>query len=117
MAKWTAFPHDTVEYDAASVKKHWARLHAGDAEPLPKDAKVLDAWVLFHNGEFQKAAEMGLKAGAAGITVANKATCIYAVYLEPKEKTRLSLLMEVADRAAAQAVEQPENPNAFYWQG
>ena len=34
MAKWTAFPHSTVEHDAASVKKQWARLHTGDAEPL-----------------------------------------------------------------------------------
>jgi len=38
MAKWTAFPHDLFDFDAASVKKQWARLHAGDAEPLPKDA-------------------------------------------------------------------------------
>ena len=36
MAKWTAFPHaGEFAYDAASVKKNWKRLHAGDAEPLP----------------------------------------------------------------------------------
>ena len=42
MAKWIAFPHDTSDYtyDAATLKKKWARLHAGDAEPLPKDDKV-----------------------------------------------------------------------------
>ena len=47
MAKWTAFPYDNAEYthDAAALKKHWARLHAGDAEPLPKDDKVLAAYV------------------------------------------------------------------------
>jgi hypothetical protein len=85
MAKWTAFPHaGDYEFDAASVKKNWARLHAGDSEPLPADARVLAAWVLFHNGEFQKAAEAGLKVGGAGVTVANKATCIYANYLEKK---------------------------------
>lgn len=117
MAKWTAFPYaGDYAFDAASVKKNWARLHTGDAEPLPKDAKVLDAWVLFHNGEFQKAAEAGLKAGGAGLTVANKATCIYANYLEKKEKTKLDMFMEVADRAEAQAAEDPKNANAFYWQ-
>ncbi len=117
MAKWTAFPH-TGDYgfDAAGVRKHWARLHAGDAEPLPKEAAVLDAWVLFHNGEFQKAAEAGLKAGGAGITVANKATCIYANYLEKKEKNKLDLFMEVAGRAEAQAGEDARNANAWYWQ-
>ncbi|QDL39154.1 tetratricopeptide repeat protein [Rhodoferax sediminis] len=117
MAKWTAFPHaGDYEFDAASVKKNWARLHAGDSEPLPPDARVLAAWVLFHNGEFQKAAEAGLKVGGAGVTVANKATCIYANYLEKKEKTKLDLFMEVAGRAEAQAVAEPKNANAWYWQ-
>ncbi len=117
MAKWTAFPHaGDYEFDAAGVKKHWARLHTGDQEPLPKEAKVLDAWALFHSGEFQKAAEAGLKAGGAGITVANKATCIYANYLEKKEKFRLELFTEVASRAEAQATEDPKNANAYYWQ-
>jgi tetratricopeptide (TPR) repeat protein len=116
MAKWTAFPHDTTEHDAASVKKNWARLHAGDAEPLPKDAKVIDAWVLFHNGEFQKAYDAGLKAGGAGVTVANKAQCIYANYLEKSEKTKLAMFQEVAERAAEQQAEDPKNANAHYWQ-
>ena len=117
MAKWALFPHlGDFKHDAASLKKHWTRLHAGDCEPLPKTADVLNAWVLFHNGEFQKAAEAGLKAGGAGVTAANKATCIYATYLAPQEKVRLELLMEVAERAEAQAAEQPDNANAWYFQ-
>ncbi|MFN3570885.1 MAG: hypothetical protein ACK4VX_11465 [Polaromonas sp.] len=117
MAKWTAFPHPgDYAFDAASLKKSWARLHQGDCEPLPKDAGVLQAWVLFHNGEFQKAAEAGLKAGGAGITVANKATSIYANYLETKEKAKLDLFMEVAGRAEAQQAAEPKNANAYYWQ-
>ena len=116
MPKWTTFPHTgDYTFDAASAKKQWARLHTGDAEPLPKDAEVLKAWVLFHNGDFQKAAEAGLKAGGHGITVANKATAMYATYLEPKEKTKLDLFMEVAAQAQAQAEAQPQNANAWYW--
>lgn len=116
MAKWTAFPYDTADYayDAAALKKHWARLHTGDAEPLPKDDKVLAAWALFHAGEFQKAAEAGLKAGGAGITVANKAQAIHANYLEKSEKTKLALFMEVVERAEAQIAEDPKNANAHY---
>ena len=116
MAKWTAFPYDAAEYtyDAATLKKKWARLHAGDAEPLPKDDKVLAAWALFHAGEFQKATEAGLKAGGAGITVANKAQSIYANYLEKSEKTKFALFLEVASRAEAQAEEDPKNANAHY---
>jgi hypothetical protein len=117
MAKWTAFPHDNAEYtyDAAALKKHWARLHAGDAEPLPSDAKVLAAWSLFHAGEFQKATDAGLKAGGAGIVVANKAQAIYANYLEKSEKTKLALFMEVAERAEAQLATEPKSANAYYF--
>jgi len=117
MAKWTAFPYDDVDYqlDLAKLKKQWARLHLGDAEPLPKDEKVLAAWALFHAGEFQKACEAGLKAGGAGITVANKAQAIYANYLEKSEKTKLAMFQEVAQRAEAQIAEDPKNPNAHYW--
>lgn len=116
MAKWTAFPHDSAAYvyDAAALKKKWARLHAGDAEPPPKDDKVLAAWALFHAGDFQKANEAGMKAGGAGITVANKAQAIYANYLEKNEKIKLALFMEVAQRAEAQAGAEPKNANAWY---
>jgi len=117
MAKWTSFPHVAdYPFNRSSVKKHWLRLHAGDAEPLPSNPEVVDAWALFHSGDFQRAAEAGIAAGGDGITVANKATAIYANYLEKKEKVRLDLFMEVAQRAAAQAASEPTNANAWYWQ-
>lgn len=118
MAKWTAFPHAASDYtyDAAALKKHWARLHAGDAEPLPRDDKVLAAWALFHAGEFQKAFDAGMKAGGAGLAVANKAQCIYANYLEKNEKTKLAMFLEAAERAQAQQAEEPKNAAAWYWQ-
>ncbi|RYG06693.1 MAG: hypothetical protein EON92_19715, partial [Burkholderiales bacterium] len=46
----------------------------------------------------------------------NKATCIYANYLETKEKAKLDMFMEVAERAEAQQAAEPKNANAFYWQ-
>lgn len=118
MAKWTAFPYDNTafQHDAAALKKQWARLHQGDAEPWPKDTAVQQAWALFHAGEFQKARDAGLAAGGAGITVANKAQAIYANYLEQKEKAKLELFLEVAERAEAQQAAEPENANAWYWQ-
>lgn len=116
MAPWTPFPHaGDYRFDAASLTQHWARLHQGDLEPLPQAAAVLQAWVLFHNGAFQAAAEAGLQAGLAGANVASKATAIYANYLEEHEKTRLDLFMQVAERAHNFAVQQPDNANAWYW--
>jgi tetratricopeptide (TPR) repeat protein len=117
MAKWTAFPYgDDYQLDAAALKKQWARLHAGDTEPLPKDAKLLDAWGLFHAGEFQKAFDAAEKLGDAGITLANKAQSIHANYLEKSEKAKLAAFMAVAERAEAQQSSDPKNANAYYWQ-
>jgi len=117
MAKWTAFPYDNADYtyDAAALKKHWGRLHAGDAEPLPKDAKVLAAWTLFHAGEFQKAHDAGLKAGGAGITVANKAQAIYARGMRVVHSDATLLHSVGVTRAEAQAAAEPKNANAHYW--
>jgi tetratricopeptide (TPR) repeat protein len=118
MNRWCAFPQlGQYPFDAATVQARWSQLHRGDCEPLPADPAVLQAWVLFHSGEFQKAAQAGLSAGGAGLTVANKATCIHANYLEKKEKVRLELFLEVAQRAEVQATSEPANPNAWYWRG
>ncbi len=119
MAKgWAKFPYPEKKftYSAATLKKAWDRLHKGDCEPWPKDAAVLEAWIAFHAGEFHKAAELGLAAGGAGITAANKATAIYANYLEENEKKKLALFEEVAERAEAQQADEPKNANAYYWQ-
>ncbi len=117
MATWSPFlSADSVQFDAASLQKNWPRLHRCDAEPMPANEDVLQAWVLFHNGDFQQAAEAGLKAGTDGVTVANKATSVYARFLEKREKTKLDLFLEVADRAQVQQALVPGNPNAYFWQ-
>ena len=64
---------------------------------------------------FRRPCEAGLKAGGAGITVANKAQAIYANYLEKSEKNKLALFLEVAERAEAQQADDAKNPNAYYW--
>jgi len=119
MTAWTPFPYGNkaFQYGAAALKKQWQRLHGGDAEPWPEDAAVIEAWTLFHAGMFEQACGAGLAAGGDGITVANKAQAIYAQYLEKKEKTKLEMFLEVAERAHQQQADAPANPNAWYWQG
>jgi len=119
MAKgWAKFPYPDRKYlhTAAALKKAWPRLHLGDQEPYPKDAAVREAWIAFHAGDFEQAARAGLAAGGAGLTAANKATAIYANYLEDNEKRKLALFEEVAARAEQQQAAEPGNANAFYWQ-
>ena len=63
---WAAFPHDNAAfvYDGAALKKNWARLHKGDAEPFPTDKAVEEAWRLYHAGDFHGAYEAGLAVGS-----------------------------------------------------
>lgn len=113
---WAKFPYPAFAYTPVTLRKAWGELHKGDAEPWPKDEAVVDAWLAFHAGDFPRANELGLNAGGAGITAANKAQAIYANYLEPDERRRLALLEEVAERAAVQQKREPTAANAFYWQ-
>nr|WP_319564258.1 hypothetical protein [uncultured Rhodoferax sp.] len=115
MAKWTAFPYaGEFDFDAERVKKNWARLHTGDLEPLPEDPRLLDAWAQFHSGRFHQACNSGLQLGLAGLNVANKATCMYATYLEKHEERRLALFLEAAQRAEHHISQEPDNVNAYY---
>jgi tetratricopeptide (TPR) repeat protein len=114
--KWAKFPlaDKAYQYDAAGLKKHWARLHKGDGEPPPKDADVLAAWQAYHAGDFGGAVEAGLAAGGAGINAAVKAQSIYANYLEKNDKAKLALFEEAAGWADERRGAAPKDANAHY---
>jgi tetratricopeptide (TPR) repeat protein len=114
--KWAKFPHPdkAYVYDAAGLKRHWARLHRGDCEPFPKDAGVLEAWQHFHAGEFGQAVDAGLAAVGAGINAAVKAQTVYAHYLEKGEKAKLALFEEAAGWAEERRGKAPKDANAHY---
>ena len=122
MSPWSAFPyqHATFQYDAQTLKSLWPRLHAGDAEPWPRKPALVEAWRLFHAGAFQAAHVAGLNEAEAGnyagLSTANKAQAIYAHYLEPKEKVKQQMFLEVAERAVRHQTLDPDNPNAYFWQ-
>ncbi len=115
-AKWSAFPYPdkAFAYPGEALKKNWDRLHRGDCEPFPKDPKVQEAWRLYHRGAFAEAHALGLAAGGAGVTVANKAQSIYANGLEKKAAVRMAFFEEAMERAEAQARAEPRNANAHY---
>ena len=114
--KWAKFPHaaKAYAYDAAALKKNWARLHKGDCEPLPKDADVLTAWRHFHAGEFGQAVEVGTGAGGAGVNAAVKAQVVYANYLEKSDKARIALLEEAVAMAEERRAAAAKDANAHY---
>ncbi len=114
--KWARFPHPdkTFAYEGAALKKHWDRLHRGDAEPYPQAEAAQRAWRHYHAGEFQQAVETGQAAGGSGVNAAIKAQAIYANYLESAEKARLALFEEAAAWADARRAEAPKDANAHY---
>lgn len=114
--KWKAFPYKAkaYEYAGAALKKNWERLHIGDQEPFPKNEIVQEAWRAYHAGDFEHAVELGLSAGVEGYNVANKATSIYANYVETSDPVKLKLYQEVIERAEKGSAANPKNANAHY---
>lgn len=117
MANWTKFPHDNsaFSYTGANLEKIWKKLHAGDCEPFPRDKKLQEAWRCFHRGEFQKAVTLGDECGIAGHAVANKATGIYATYLEANENRQIECFKAAIERAEQAIQELPDDANAHYF--
>ena len=115
---WNKFPHadKAFVYAGAALKKHWERLHRGDREPFSADAAVQEAWRLYHQGEFSEACEAGLAVGLDGYNVANKATMIYATYLEDDGQRKLGLFQAISARCEELQQAQPKNVNAYYFQ-
>jgi len=115
---WAPLPYaDVPRFDARSVLPHWPRLHAGHHLPPPDaDAPLAEGWALYHSGDFERAAAIGLLHGSEGLVLANQATAIYANYLEPREAIRLAMFRQVIERAGAQVAAEPENCQALYWQ-
>lgn len=117
-AKSLAFPYDqkAYTYDGDALQKAWARLHAGDREPFPANAKLQQAWRAYHRGDFAEAIAQGAKLGTEGATVANKAAAVAATYLEEDDRRALKLLDEAAKRAEEATKKAPDYANAWYMQ-
>jgi tetratricopeptide (TPR) repeat protein len=117
MNAWVAFS-PLIPLSTDEVRAHWPRLHGGDSEPLPESPALMQAWTLYHRGDFELAHQTGLSLAehdvAGGLTVSIRALSVYATYLEPRSPQRERLL-EQAQALAARLTEQaPENPNAWY---
>jgi hypothetical protein len=136
---WAAFPHDAKAFDYAGDKlaKAWDKLHAGDCEAFPDEARIgkllkanpklgkaadagkiatalQDAWRAYHHGDFQAAFETGEKLGALGASVAVKAAGIHAVYLLDDEKEQLKRFEALGAMAEEASKALPEEANTHY---
>ena len=118
MTAWLPCPYAAdYRFDGERVRAQWSALRAVDDEPPPDSDALLQAWVLFHSGQFEQATDAGLALGIDGLSVANRATAAYAALVEPHEPTRIELFRRVHARACAHAAQRPQQPSAWYWQG
>jgi tetratricopeptide (TPR) repeat protein len=117
MRKWNRFPHDNADfqYPDSELESAWANLHLGDREPFPEEAELQEAWRCFHRGDFQQATERADAFGLAGHAVANKATGIYATYLEDDQRRQIDCFKSAIKRAEQAILEFPEEANSHYF--
>jgi len=117
MHSWKKFPHDAsaFRYPGSKLKAAWSDLHRGDQEPFPASKDLQEAWRCFHAGDFQKAVELADAFGLAGHAVANKATGIYATYLEKDQKRKTACFQSAIERAERAIDEFPDDPNSHYF--
>lgn len=114
---WAEFPHDTApySYDGQALIDAWPDLHRGDCVPLPDNEQLLEAWRRYHAGDFAGAVRLAEEIGIAAHAVANKASGIYADYLEEDDDAKLAIY-EKGIAHAEEAVRQfPDDANAHYF--
>lgn len=116
-SSWAEFAGDTTqfEYPGEEFRKAWSRLHAGDREPWPSDKAMQDAWRLYHQGRFAEAVDAAAEIGSSAHVVANKASGIYADYLEEDDETRQVIYTAGIERAEQAIADDPDNPNSHYF--
>lgn len=131
---WQPFPHANASFEmtTAQLKKAWLKLHAGDCEPFPDtarvhtldpsepepeavSAKLVAAWAAFHAGRFAEAVELGAEIGLIAHAVINKASGIYADYLEDDEHKQKEIYQAGMNLAQAAIDAFPKDPNAHYF--
>lgn len=137
--RWAPFPHPDPKFDYAGAKlaKAWPKLHAGDLEPFPDEARVAallkqhpklgkaaqagelaealaEAWRAFHRGDFQQAFEAGTGLGPLGASVAIKAAGIHATHLVDDDAVREKRYTELVTLAEAAMAALPDEANSHY---
>ena len=143
MAKWNKFPHDNsaFTFEGESLLESWPDLHRGDCVEFPDENwveqtldlapeaapdafdgdfsalanTIQDAWRCYHSGDFQQATVLADQCGLLGHAAANKATGIYATYLEPDASKAQALFQQAVDRAEAAIETLPDDPNSHYF--
>ncbi|MFK8012374.1 MAG: hypothetical protein AB8B80_10055 [Marinicellaceae bacterium] len=124
IANWEQLPDDfKFEYNQDELESVWDKLHAGDQYAYPLSLEGYDehilnqqalAWLHYHNGNYQEAAEIGLELEEHGAVVLAKSVAAYCDYLCEDEDLVLKLLNESMDICENAATALPECANVQF---
>jgi len=104
---WQPYLLTPVELTLQSLEENWERLHIGNSEIFPSisaleelvsenpiiaatldhvpldelSGMLIQGWLHFHQGNYQKATQLALASGLPGLNLASKAMAIYATHL------------------------------------
>ncbi|MBL4773900.1 MAG: hypothetical protein JKX98_09995 [Alcanivoracaceae bacterium] len=124
ISDWEQLPEDfTFDYNQEQLAEVWDAVHAGDqyTYPLSLDdyseetlTAQAQAWLHYHNGNYQAAAKIGLDLGKHGAVVMARSVAAYCDYLCEDEDEVLELLSMAIDICEQAAVSLPECANAQF---
>ncbi len=131
---WAAFADDNSQFDyqGDALSERWAALHQGDCEPWPDGDRIrlldpdhpdpeaaamqlAEAWRCYHRGDFAGAVDLAEEIGLFAHAVANKASGIYADYLEEEDEVKLAIYQSAIERAESAIEAFPRDANAHYF--
>ncbi len=117
MGAWKKFPYDNTRFGYAGddLWQAWDHLHAGDCAAFPSEELLQQAWRCFHHGDFYQAVKLADECGISGHAVANKATGIYATYLEDEENRQIECFKTAIKRAEQAIAMLADDPNSHYF--
>jgi tetratricopeptide (TPR) repeat protein len=124
IANWEQLPEDfTFDYDQDQLAEVWDQLHAGDQYAYPLslndyDEEILNsqaqAWLFYHNGDYQSAAKIGLELEEHGAVILAKSVAAYCDYLCEDEDEALQLLSESIKICEKAASKLPDCANVHF---
>jgi len=124
ISNWEQLPEDfCFNYDQQQLADVWDALHTGDQYQYPLtiedyDQTILsaqaDAWLHYHNGQFQTAAEQGLALAEHGAVVLARSVAAYCDYLCEDEDEVLSVLSSAIEMTEQAAQALPDCANTHF---
>jgi hypothetical protein len=124
LTNWQQLPEDfTFNYSQDELAEVWDQLHTGDQYSYPLSLegydntllnKQAEAWLHYHNGNYQKSAELGIELEEHGSVVLAKSVAAYCDYLCEDEDEVLTLLSDAIEYCESAAEKLPECANAQF---